>query len=129
MELKVGMSYTKEITVEDRHTAKAFASGILDVFATPMLAAITEEASMRAVADALEEGQGTVGISLDLKHIAATPVGGHVRATATLTAIDRRKLTFEIEAYDDKELIGTCTHERFIIDNEKFMAKVSSICC
>ena len=128
MELKIGMSYTKEITVEERHTAKAFASGLLDVFATPMLAAIMEEASMRAVADALEEGQGTVGISLDLKHIAATPVGGHVRATATLTAIDRRKLTFEIEAYDDKELIGTCTHERFIIDNEKFMAKVSSKC-
>jgi len=128
MELTVGMSHTLELTVTEKHTAKAVASGLLEVYATPMLAAMMEEAAMLAVSPALAEGQGTVGISLNLKHIAATPVGGHVRTTAKLTEIDRRRLVFEIESYDDKELIGTCTHERFIIDNEKFMAKVSAKC-
>ena len=128
MELKTGLKYTSELTVGPEHTAKTFASGLLEVFATPMLAALMEKAAMMAVSPALKDGQGTVGTRLELDHLAATPVGGHVRATAELISIDRRRLTFRIEAFDDTEKIGECTHDRFIIDNKKFMEKASAKC-
>jgi fluoroacetyl-CoA thioesterase len=110
--------------VEMKVTAKAMGSGSLEVFATPALVAMMEEAAVNALI--LEEGQSSVGVALDIKHIAATPLGMKVWAQAKLIEVDRRRLVFKVEAFDEKEMIGSGTHERFLIDADKFMAKTLS---
>lgn len=122
--LNPGLTGTAVTTVTNANTAAAMKSGSLNVFATPSMCALMEEAACAAVNDHLEEGSGTVGISLNITHDRATALGDTVTATAKLIAIAGRKLTFEIEARDSKGLIGKGSHERFIINNAKFMAKV-----
>ena len=114
--LHTGLTGTANVTVTEANIAATMKSGSLAVFATPAMCALMEEAACAAVNAHLEEGSGTVGISLNITHD---------RATAKLTAVDGRKLTFEVSAADSKGVIGKGTHERFIIDNEKFMAKVN----
>lgn len=123
--MNIGLLAKVEKTVEYKDTAKAVASGLAEVFATPSMIALMENAAYLAVQEELEEGQSTVGISINVKHLAATPMDMKVWAEAKLTEVDRKKLTFEIEAYDEKELIGTAVHERFIIDEAKFISKVN----
>lgn len=120
-EIMPGLKGRAENTVESANTAKAMGSGLLDVFATPALVAMMEEAAVNALV--LEEGQSSVGVSLDIKHLAATPIGMKVWAQAELIEVDRRRLVFKVEAFDEKEMIGSGSHERFLIDAEKFMAK------
>ncbi|AFM00865.1 putative thioesterase [Desulfitobacterium dehalogenans ATCC 51507] len=120
----MGLKGRAEKIVDQTNTAKTMGSGSLDVLATPALVAMMEEAAVRALN--LAEGQSSVGVSLNIKHTAATPLGMKVWADAELIEIDRRRLVFQIEAYDEKELIGSGTHERFIIDVEKFMTKTQS---
>ena len=124
--METGLKKTITKTVELCDTAKAFASGLAEVFATPSMIALMENAAYSAVQGELEAGQSTVGISIDAKHIAATPVGMKVWAEATLVEVDRKRLVFEIEAFDEKEKIGSARHERFIIDEEKFMDKAAA---
>ena len=124
--METGIKGTMERKVTETLTARAIGSGELDVFATPALIALAEETAWRSVADALEPGQGTVGTRMDLSHIAATPVGMTARCETDLTAIDRRKLTFHIEVFDEVEKIAEGTHERFIVDNQKFQEKADS---
>ena len=88
--------------------------------------ALMEQAAQASAAAYLEEGQGTVGTMISVTHDAATPVGMKVWAESELTAIDRRRLCFEVRAFDECGLIGKGTHERFIIDNAKFLAKVNA---
>ena len=107
-------------------TASAVGSGELEVYATPMLIALAEETAWKSVAGELKPGQGTVGTKMNLDHIAATPVGMKVRCETELTGIDGRKLTFSIQVYDEAGKVAEGTHERFIIDNEKFMAKAGA---
>ena len=114
-------NFEREVTGE--MTAKVIGSGELDVLATPALIALAEETAWRSVSGVLEQGQGTVGTRMDLSHIAATPVGMKVRCETELTGIDRRKLTFSIVAYDEKDKIAEGVHERFIVDNEAFQKK------
>ena len=121
----IGMTATATTTVVTENTAKVMKSGAFDVFATPAMCALMEEAAQAAVAPALEAGQGTVGISLSITHDVPSPLGATITATAEVTAVDGRKITFHIEANDGHGSIGKGTHERFIIDNEKFMAKVT----
>lgn len=123
--MNIGLSAKVEKTVEYKDTAKAVASGLAEVFATPSMIAMMENAAYLAVEKELEEGQSTVGISINVKHLAATPMNMKVWAEAKLTEVDRKKLTFEIDAYDEKELIGTAVHERIIIDEAKFISKVN----
>jgi len=123
--MEIGLTAKIEKTVEYNDTAKAVSSGLAEVFATPAMIALMENAAYTAVQGELEAGQSTVGVSINAKHIAATPVGMKVWAQATLIEIDRRKLVFEIEAYDERELIGTAVHERFVIDEEKFMRRAA----
>lgn len=123
MSLTVGLTGTAQVTVVTENTAAAVGSGLLPVFATPAMVALMEGAAVNALDGHLEPGQGSVGIALDLTHDAATPVGMTVRAEATLTAVDGRKLTFKVKAFDDAGQIGGGTHQRFVIDNERFMAK------
>lgn len=120
-EIVSGLKGRAEKTVENSNTAKAMGSGLLDVFATPALVAMMEEAAVNALV--LEDGQSSVGVSLDIKHSSATPIGLKVWAQAELVEVDRRRLVFKVEAFDEKELIGSGTHERFLIDAEKFMTK------
>lgn len=100
-------------------------SGTLDVFATPAMIALMEKTAWTSVADGLDEGCGTVGISLNVAHSAPTPLGMKVTCESELTGIDGRKLTFYVKAYDEKGVIGEGTHERFIIQNEKFQKKAN----
>ncbi|AGA69581.1 putative thioesterase [Desulfitobacterium dichloroeliminans LMG P-21439] len=123
-ELTLGAKGRAEKLVDQTNTAKTMGSGSLDVFATPSLVAMMEEAAVGALA--LEDGQSSVGVSIEIKHTAATPLGMKVWAVAELLEIDRRRLVFKLEAFDEKELIGTGVHERFLIDAEKFMKKTLS---
>ncbi|MCH4179577.1 MAG: thioesterase family protein [Megasphaera sp.] len=111
-----------EVVTKD-NTAIKFASGTAPVYATPALVGLMEHAAVEAVGSQLPDGFGTVGIAMSIKHVSATPIGLTVKATATLTAQDRRKLTFHVEAYDDAGLVGEGTHERFIIESAPFIAK------
>ena len=121
--LTEGIEGKREIIVTAEKSARAMGSGELEVFATPALAALIEETAWRSVAPELEDGQGTVGTRLELDHLAATPLGMSVRCETVLTAVDRRRLTFTAEVYDEAGLIGKAVHERFIVDNAKFQAK------
>ncbi len=124
--LECGLAAKAEKTVQFEDTAKAVASGLAEVFATPCMIALMECAAVNAVQPQLPEGQSTVGIRIDTQHIAATPVGFKVWAQAELVAVEGRRLTFDIIAYDEKEKIGEAQHTRMIIDEAKFMAKAQA---
>jgi predicted thioesterase len=109
--------------VDESKSALSMGSGELKVYATPAMVALMEKAAWTSVAPQLEDGQGTVGVSMDIKHLSATPLGMTVTAKSVLTAIDRRKLTFTVEAFDESGKIGEGTHERFIVDNKSFQDK------
>ncbi|MCD6435930.1 MAG: thioesterase family protein [Clostridiales bacterium] len=119
--LKNGMSFTSEIIVEKKDTAAAFGSGNMYVLSTPMMIGLMENASLNAVDKYLPKGYQTVGIHLDVKHLAATPMGMKASATAELIEIDEKKLRFKVVAYDEKDKIGEGYHSRFIIESKSFM--------
>lgn len=119
--LEVGMTGRVDQIVTDDHTAAKFGSGNVLVYATPMMIGLMENAALKAVDSYLPEGHATVGIDLNVKHLAATPVGMNVYATAKLTKVEGEKLSFEIEAFDDEEKIGEGIHDRFIIKLDKFL--------
>lgn len=120
----VGLKYKEEKVVTMNDTAKVFGSGAAEVFATPMMIGLMEAASMNAVKDYLPEGYSTVGTMVSIRHMAATKVGKKVWAEAELVEIDRKRLTFKVEAYDEDKKIGEGSHERFIIDEEKFISNL-----
>lgn len=124
--MKVGIKNQIKKTVVEELTAKVMGSGRLDVFATPAMVAMMEEAAHTSVEAELEEGQGTVGTSMTVSHLAATPVGMEVTCESELVEVDGRKLVFAIKAMDEAGLIGEARHERFIIENEKFLAKTNA---
>ncbi len=122
--LHPGLIGTATTVVTDKNTAAAMKSGALPVFATPSMCALMEEAACDALRAYLDEGSGTVGISLSITHDKATALGDMVTARATLKEADGRRLVFEVEARDSIGIIGKGTHERFMIDNKKFMDKL-----
>ena len=124
--LEAGIKGTKEIMVTNENTSKTLGSGTLDVFATPAMIALMENTAYESVASELEEGSGTVGTALNVKHVAATPVGMKVTCETELIKVDGRALTFSVKAFDEKGLIGEGEHERFIVFNEKFQAKADA---
>lgn len=124
--LEAGIKGTKETMVTNENTAKTMGSGTLDVFATPAMIALMENTAYESVASELEEGSGTVGTALNVKHVAATPVGMKVTCETELIKVDGRALTFSVKAFDEKGLIGEGEHERFIVFNEKFQAKADA---
>lgn len=126
MPLEIGIKGSSSCTVTLNDTAKALGSGGLDVLSTPKLIALMENAALLSVRPCLEEGSDTVGTLLNVKHLAATPVGMTVRAETELIEIDRRRLVFSVKAWDEVELVGEGTHERFIVDMEKFTNKCNS---
>ena len=124
--IKEGLTHTSKIKVTLENCASAVGSGGLDVFATPSMVALMENAAMNAVAPFLPEGSTTVGAEIDTTHIKPSALGAEIEATATLTAVEGRKLVFDVEARDTSGTIGKGTHVRFIVDIERFMAKVKA---
>lgn len=118
------MSGIATTVVAAHNIAKTMKSGDLEVFATPAMCALMEEAAKCAVAPALAEGEGTVGTRLSITHDAPSGLGKTIEAKAVVTAVDGRKITFDVEAYEGDTCIGKGIHERFIINNDKFMSKV-----
>lgn len=124
--IEKGIMGRREQTVTPEMSAARVGSGLVDVFATPMLVALIEQTCYESVLPHLEEGQGTVGTLVNVSHVSATPVGKRVWCDSELMEVDRRRLVFSVKAYDDGGLIGEGTHERFVIDTAKFMEKLSS---
>lgn len=124
--MNTGIKGFKEITVTKELTAISVGSGDLEVYATPAMIALMEGTASESVKSELDEGQGSVGTSIAIKHLAATPVGMRVRCESELVDVDGRRLVFKIEAFDEKDKIGEGTHERFIISNNKFQNKTNS---
>ena len=123
MELEIGLKGKVTSVVEREDTALEVGSGSLLVFATPCMVALMEGAACEAINEAIPEDKTSVGISLDISHISATPVGLDVYAEAELTAIDKSILTFKVTAYDEAGVIGEGTHKRAVITTQKFLEK------
>jgi fluoroacetyl-CoA thioesterase len=123
VELRVGLVGEASTVVERANLATAFGSGAIDVFATPALVALMEQAASLAVEPTLAEGMITVGTRVDVRHLAATSAGDTVRARAELVEIDRRRLVFRVEAHDSAEQVGAGTHERMIVDRQRLLER------
>lgn len=126
MELAIGIKGKKERIVPYEQTAEYISSGLLPVFATPCMIQFMEETSRLSVEPYLAEGQSTVGTMVNVRHLASTFVGSKVTCESELIEIDRRRLVFSVKVYDETELVGEGTHERFIIDNQKFISKLEA---
>jgi predicted thioesterase len=122
--LQPGLTGQATEIVTDNLTAAALGSGSVNVYSTPAMIALLEAAAIMALKGHLSEGQTSVGTALNVKHLAATPVGMKVTATATLKEVDGRRLVFEVSASDEVELIGEGTHERFLIDQARFEERI-----
>ena len=123
MDTEQGNSFSQSIQVTESQTATHYGSGLLPVFATPALIALMENTAMQLVS--CPEGSSSVGISIDMQHLKACRVGAFIHCTATISAIEGRKYTFEIVATDsDNEIIGKAIHVRVIVDIDKFMSKI-----
>lgn len=123
--MEAGIKNEKSIVVTDEVTASKVGSGLLPVYATPSMIALMEGTCAESVQPYLAEGEGTVGVAVDIKHIVATPVGMTVRCESLLKEVNGKKLVFEVNVYDEKGLVGTGIHKRAIINNEAFMARLS----
>ena len=123
--MEAGIKNEKSIVVTDEVTASKVGSGLLPVYATPSMIALMEGTCAESVQPYLAEGEGTVGVAIDIKHIAATPVSMTVRCESLLKEVNGKKLVFEVNVYDEKGLVGTGIHKRAIINNEAFMARLS----
>ena len=124
--MESGLEKKLEIIVTKDKTAATVGSGLLEVFATPAMIALMEQSASESVMGELEDGATTVGTKINVEHLAATPVGMKVYCISRLIAVEGRKLSFEIEAYDEAGLIGKAYHERFIVYSERFMEKTNA---
>ena len=122
--LEIGLKYESVVEVTSSNSAKTMGSGDMDVFATPSMVALMENAAMMAVASALPEGSATVGTQINTSHIKASPIGATITASAQLTEVEGRKLTFAVKAWDEKGVIGEGVHTRFVVDRERFLSKL-----
>ncbi len=122
--IETGIKGHKEQIVTPEMSAARVGSGLVDVFATPMLVALVEQTCYESVLPYHDEGQGTVGTLVNVSHLSATPIGKRVWCDSELTEVDRRRLVFSVKAYDEAGLIGEGTHERFVIDTARFMEKL-----
>lgn len=122
--LEKGLQATSEVKVTADNTALALGSGDMEVFATPAMVALMENAAMKAVAATLPEGSTTVGTAMQTSHIKASKMGATITASALLVEVDGRRLRFEVKAWDEAGIIGEGEHTRFVVDRERFLAKL-----
>jgi len=123
--VELGIKGHQEVTVTENNIAANVGSGKVRVFSTPMMIALMEKAACLSIEPALEDGFSSVGTKINVSHISATPIGMKVWADTEVIEIDRRRVTFGVKAYDERGLIGEGTHDRFIIDVDKFITKTS----
>lgn len=124
--IEVGIKGRMETIVTPDNVATSVGSGRVKVFSTPNMIQLMERAALFSIEPYLEKGQSSVGTHINVSHCAATPVGMRVWAESEVMEIDRRRITFAVKAYDERGLIGEGTHERFIIDIEKFQSKADN---
>jgi len=124
IQIPAGVKGREELTVAFEDTAAKYGSGLVEVYATPAMVALMEKTCLNSVLPYLPEGHGTVGVKVDIVHSKATPVGMKVTCESTLLEVDRRRLVFELLAFDEKGEIGRGRHERFVINTQKFMEKL-----
>jgi len=124
MSIEIGLKGRAEIVVAYENTAAAVGSGLVPVFATPSMIALMEQAAATSLLPYLDEGQGSVGIHLNVSHDAATPIGMKVWAETEVTEVNGKQIVFSVAAYDEAGLIGCGTHKRALITVERFMSKV-----
>ena len=122
--MEKGLIYRLKKTVKLSDTAIVVGSGGLEVFSTPSLAAFMEKTAFLSVEDMLEKGYSTVGVSINIKHLKGNLVGDGLDSAATLVEVDGKKLTFEVVVTHNGTIVGTCTHDRFIINEENFLNKL-----
>jgi len=125
-DIQVGLAATATITVDDHLLATAMGSGSVAVLATPAMVALMEAAAVNALEPVMSAGQSSVGIALDIRHLAATPRGRRVRARAEVIEVQGKKVTFQVQAWDESELIGEGTHTRYVIDVARFMQRANA---
>lgn len=125
-DIKPGVIGEADEDISTSRTAAHFGSGLVPAYGTPAMIALMENSAVAAIQKYLPPGQTSVGTEVCIKHLAASPVGMHARARATVTAVDGRKVTFQIEAWDDRELIGEGTHTRFVVDSARFMERLDN---
>lgn len=125
-DIVIGTEVSETICVREDQLACKVGSGIVSVYATPMMIAQMEHTACTCLNRFLEDGETSVGVMMNTTHDAATPAGMKVTVSAVITAVDRKKVSFEIIAKDEKDTIGTATHERFIVNKEKFEAKAQA---
>ena len=124
LNLPPGLSGTAELVVGEQHTAPRIGSGRIRVLATPVMINLIEAAALAAVEQSLPEEHQSLGTRLNISHIAATPVGSRVRATAEVVRVEGRTIHFKVRAEDERELIGEGTHERVVVNLERFDKRV-----
>lgn len=124
--LEAGIRGEQKVEVVYENTATAVGSGVLKVFATPCMLALMEKTACDSIIPYLDEGWGSVGTEVNIRHVSATPIGMTVRCESELIEVDGRRLVFTVKAYDEAGLIGEGTHERFIVNNEKFQSKADN---
>ena len=122
--MQKGLCHSETLVVEHKDTAAVYGSGALEVFATPAKIALMEKTCLESVAGKIGNGNTTVGIAVNIKHLKASPVGATIRCDAKLIEVDRRRLVFEVQCFEDDVLIGEGIHERFVVDSAKFMGKL-----
>ncbi len=125
-EIPVGTEGEQQLIVTYEDTAANYGSGLVEVYATPAMVALMEKTCLTSILPFLPGGYGSVGIGIDITHTKATPVGMQVICRSRVVEVDRRRLVFEVEAEDEAGVIGKGRHERFIINSEEFMAKITS---
>lgn len=124
--INIGIIGEAKDMVNENNIAKTLRSGELNVYATPSMIALMEEAAYKSIQSELGQEKGSVGTLMNVKHLSSTPVGMEVTAKSELIEIDRRRLVFKVEAFDEGGKIGEGIHERFIIDNEDFQKKTDN---
>jgi predicted thioesterase len=125
LDLPAGLTGTAELVVGEQHTAPRVGSGRIRVLATPVMINLVEAAALAAVEQSLPEHHQSLGTRLDMTHVAATPVGMRVRATAEVVRVEGRTIHFRVRAEDERELIGEGTHDRVVVNVDRFEARVA----
>jgi len=127
MQIKAGQKLEQDFVVEEKHTAFHIGSGSVQVLATPIMIAFIEITALKLLNQSLDEGYSSVGTRVDIRHLAPSPLGHHVRVQVVVEQVEGQKVTLQVEVWDGDTLVGSGTHERFVIDVARFLERVQKL--